>query len=429
MATTWPEALQEGALRTLGRGLALFERARTGAAYDPLARGILTDPYPAYQRLRERDPVHRSLLAGGWVISRFADAETVLRDPRFSADDRSWRRYPRIRARAERAGVWDEQQARSPSLLRLDPPDHSRLRGLVTRAFTPRAVAALAPRIEKLVDELLDSVAASGCMDVIHDLAAPLPVTVIAEMLGVPDRDRARFKHWSDQVVRSLGVPTLEDLRQARRAGIELRAYFACIAEDRRREPRDDLLSALLRAEEEGDKLSSFEVLSTCTLLLVAGNETTTNLIGNGLLALLRHPEQLALLREDPARVEGAVEEMLRYDSPVQLTSRFPLEELELRGRRFRRGEQVLVLLGSANRDPEVNREPERFDVTRSEVRHLAFGFGSHYCLGAALARLEARLAVSALLRRMPGLRLATDRPRWRSNTILRGLQTLPVAF
>jgi hypothetical protein len=411
--------------RRIARGIVAWERLRTGAALDPLAPDYAADPHPQYARLRERDPVHRSPLVGGWVLTRFRDVEAVLRDARFSADDRSWSRFEGIRRRNERAGVWPKDGF-EPSLLRLDPPDHTRLRRLVTKAFTPRAIAALEPRIEKLVAELLDAVPAGG-FDVIRELAYPLPVTVIAELLGVPREDLARFKHWSDEVVRSIGVATLDDLRRARRASDELSGYLATIAEERRSEPRDDLLSALLRAEEAGDQLTRKEVLSTCLLLLVAGNETTTNLIGSGVLALLRHPDQHARLREDPALLPNAVEEMLRFDGPVQLTSRFPLEDVAWPGGRvFRKGQQVLLGIAAANRDPEANPHPERFDVTRAEVRHLAFGQGVHFCLGAALARLEARHAIGALVRRFPGLRLA-EAPVWGDNTILRGPRALPV--
>jgi cytochrome P450 len=352
-----------------------------------------------------------------------------LRDPRLSADDRKSRRFDAMRKRLQKAGVWDEEDARTPSMLRTDPPDHTRMRRLVSKAFTPRAVAALEPRIVKIVDELIDSVAGSGEMDVIHDIAYPVPVKVIAEMLGVPDRDRDRFKHWSDEIVRTLGVSNLDDFRRSKRAGDELRAYLEGVAEERRRNPQEDLISGLLRAEEEGDKLSLAEVFATCSLLLIAGNETTTNLIGNGLLALLRHPEQLELLRERPELIDNAVEETLRFDPPVQLTARLVAEPFEFHGRRFQQGQEIVLLLAAANRDPEANPDPGHFDLSRPEIRHLSFGHGAHFCLGANLARLEARIALAALVERLPGLRLAVQKPRWRDNTILHGLESLPVGF
>ena len=332
----WKEKAQETLAHGALRAISAWDLLRSGASYNPFAPGFYENPYPQYDRLLERDPIHRISFGNTWIVSRFQDVETLLRDPRLSADDRKSRRFDAMRKRLEKAGVWDEEEARTPSMLRSDPPDHTRLRRLVSKAFTPRAVAALEPRIVKIVDELIDTIAASGEMDVIHDLAYPLPVKVIAEMLGVPDRDRDRFKHWSDEIVRTLGVSNLDDFRRSKRAGDELRTYLEGVAEERRREPQEDLISGLLRAEEEGDTLSLAEVFATCSLLLIAGNETTTNLIGNGLLALLRHPDQLALLREDPTLVENAVEETLRFDPPVQLTARLVAEPFEFHGHRFR---------------------------------------------------------------------------------------------
>jgi hypothetical protein len=248
-------------------------------------------------------------------------------------------------------------------------------------------------------------------------------------MLGVPIEDREQFKRWSDEAVRALGTVSLGDFQRSRAAFFELRAYFERIAEERRREPREDLLSALLAAEEEGDKLTTDEVFSTCILLLVAGNETTTNLIGNGLLALLRHPDQLALLRDDPALIEGAVEELLRYDSPVQATSRFVTEDVEINGHPVAAFENMILLLGSANHDAARFPEPDRLDIMRTDNQHLSFSHGSHYCLGAPLARLEGQVALLALVQRFPGLRLATKQLDWSDNFILRGLRSLPVAF
>jgi cytochrome P450 len=322
----------------------------------------------------------------------------------------------------------DADESLSPSMLRTDPPDHTRLRGLVSKAFTPRTIETLRPRIEAIVSEQLDAVADAGHMDVIRELAYPLPVIVIAEMLGIPAVDREQFKRWSDEAVASFGVTRISDFVRSRNAFKELQAYFARVAEERRREPREDLLSALLAAEQEGEKLTLQEVFETCILLLVAGNETTTNLIGNGLLALLRHPEQLELLRKDPSLIAGAVEELLRYDSPVQATSRFVLEDVALNGNVVQAGQQVIALLGAANRDPEHFEDPDRLDVTRADNQHLSLSQGIHYCLGAPLARLESQVAFLALLERFPNLRLAIDTPQWGDNLILRGLKSLPVS-
>ena len=422
---------------TLDRGiqaaeLALFaarERLQTGLVWNPTLPDYRADPYPHYRALRERDPIHRSFVVRGWVLSRHRDVVAVLRDPGFSSDERNWSRYRRLRARGARAGLPDPYETERASMLRVDPPDHTRLRNLVSKAFTPRAVEQMRPRIESILKELLDPLGTSGTLELVRDFASPLPVTVIAEMLGVPIEDRERFRRWSDEAIRTLGESSLEDARAGVRAMEELGDYLVEIAEQRRREPRNDLLSSLVAAEEAGDQLSPGELATMGVLLLVAGNETTTNLIANGTLALLRHPDQWALLQREPERIPNAVEEMLRFDSPVQLTSRLVKEDGEQGGRPLRRGEQLVLLLGAANRDPEAFAEPDRLDVTRENVRHLSFGHGSHFCLGAQLARLEATLAFQALVERFPGLALATDRVEWRPNTVLRGPRALPLRY
>ena len=310
-----------------------------------------------------------------------------------------------------------------------DPPTHTRLRGLVNKAFTPRTVETMTANIQQLVDQFLDAVQPAGRMDVIHDLAYPLPVTVIAQMLGVPAADMALFKKWSDELaVSASGIPTFEELQTALRSRRELITYFRQVLAQRRAHPENDLLSALAEAEEAGDRLSEAELLSNAVLLLVAGNETTTNLIGNGLKALLENPEQLRKLRENPALIDSAVEELLRFDGPVQFTGRVALETLTLRDKTIRAGDGIQFFIGAANHDPEQFTDPDRLDVTRKDNRHVAFGAGPHFCLGAPLARLEARLAFAALLKRLPALRLqgtpleyrATPTPRPQS--IARGV-------
>lgn len=411
------------------RALFTEERVRTGAVYNPLDKRFRSDPYPLYKNLQQRDPFHRSRLVGGWVLTRYEDVSTVLRDNRFLADERKLPAFEKQRGQLIKQGLIEEDERTSPSMLRSDPPDHTRLRSLVTKAFTPRTIEALRSRIEAIVQEQLDAVADAASMDVIRQLAYPLPVTVIAEMLGVPTEDREQFKHWSDEAIRGIGFGSIDDFRRSLAASRALRAYFQPIAEERRREPREDLFSALLAAEEEGDKLSLDEVFDMLILLLVAGNETTTNLIGNGLLALLRHPDQLALLRDDPALIESAVEELVRYDSPVQATGRFVLEDVPMDGHTIKAGQQAIVLLAAANRDPEHFPDPDRLDITRQDNHPLSFGHGIHYCLGAPLARLEGQVALLALVQRFPNLRPATDRLEWGDNFILRGLTSLPVTF
>ncbi|HTY17490.1 MAG TPA: cytochrome P450 [Myxococcota bacterium] len=404
------------------------EGLETGVVFNPKRKDLRIDPYPFYAELRERDPIHRSYAAGGWVLSRYDDILGVLADRRYSSDERNWSRRARLRARGRRAGLPDMYDDGLASMLRIDPPDHTRLRGLVSKAFTPRAVERMRPRIEAVVDELLGGLEGRSEIELVREFGAPLPVAIIAEMLGIPSADRARFRHGSDEAVRLLGDGTKEDRRRGGKGFRELMRYLEGEVATRRREPRDDLLSAMVAAEEAGDRLSTQELFSTCVLLLVAGNETTTNLIGNGMIALLRHPEQLERLRREPKRIPGAVEELLRYDSPVQLTSRIVLEEGELRGRKIRRGEQLVLLLGAGNRDPARFADPERLDIAREDVHPLSFGHGIHYCLGAQLARLEAQIAFEGLIERFPDLRFGAGSIAWGDNTILRGPTSLPLA-
>jgi cytochrome P450 len=387
---------------------------------------MLANPYPFYHRLRSLDPIHREETTGGWILTRYADVVMILRHARVSSD----------RARVLPAGVPEEFLPlfafRANSMLNADPPKHTRLRLLVSKAFTPAAVEALTPLIQQVVDQSLDAVQAQGHMDLIHDLAYPLPVTVICAMLGVPLEDRDRLKKWADDISATVAnlAPNLrpEQYRLALESLHELRQYLHTIVAQRRAQPHDDLLSALVKAEEQGDRLSEGELYANAVLLLNAGHETTTNLIGNGTLALLQHPEQMHKLRDNPALIPSGVEELLRYDSPVQFTSRVCLEDLTLDGKQLKAGETLLLLLGAANRDPATFADPDRLDVTRTENKHVAFGLGPHFCLGAPLARLEGRIVFETLLRRLPGLHLKGT-PKQRDNFNLRGLESLPVAF
>jgi len=411
------------------KALTTVERMQTGVAFNPLERGFNDDPYKHYRRLREKDPIHRSRLLGGSVVTRYRDIEAIVRDPRFSVNDRGRPDFQKNIERGIREGIFEaEEEAFTGSMLRMDPPDHTRLRALVSRAFTPRTVESLRPRIEEIVEEHLDRVAASGRMELISDLAYPLPVIVIAEMLGIPIEDRDRFKHWSDEAIRTVGFSSDDDARRSMKAQRELKAYLEPVVAQRRREPREDLISALVAAEEQGDKLTTDEVFSTIILLLVAGNETTTNLIGNGMMALMQHPRQMRLLQDEPSMIEGAIEELLRYDSPVQFTSRHPREDVELDGHVFKAMEEVALILASGNRDPEQFEEPDRLDIGRIDTHHLSFSHGIHYCLGAPLARLEGAVAISALVERFPEMRLAGT-PERGDNLLLRGFKTLPIAF
>jgi cytochrome P450 len=413
-------------IRTAGiRALLLRERFESGATFNPLSPRVLQDPYPEYRSLLSRDPVHYSKLARGWVLTRYEDVSLTLRDPRFSAVRSLAFGGPEGPMPVDDFGSYFG--ALSRTILFRDPPDHTRLRTLVSKAFTPRSVELLRPRIQEIVDGIFEQAQASGRMDVIHDLANPLPVIVIAEMLGIPAEDRDRFKVWSDILAEGLEpVFDREILQRSNQAAEEVLEYFRTIVQQRRAEPREDLVSRLVAASEAGDRLDEAEMLAFCLLLLIAGNETTTNLIGNGLLALLRNPKQLRRLCDDPSLTESAVEELLRYDSPVQLTSRIVLEEMEIGGKRIEKNAEVLTLIGAANRDPAQFTGPDALDIGRQDNRHLSFGLGTHYCLGAPLARAEAQIVFRRIAERLPNVSL--NGPAVRRKTItLRGLESLPV--
>ena len=408
------------------------EHVQTAAAeplFNPLSPEFIRDPYPHYQRLRTADPVHVNV-HGAFVASRHAEVSLVLRDKRFGKDfvDRIIRRYgPKI---------MEEPIFRSMShwMLQQDPPDHTRLRGLVVKAFTARRVEDMRPRIQEVVEQTIDAVIAKGHMDLIEDFAFRLPVTIICDMLGIPEEHREVFYKGSRDGGRILDpVPlTPEEIAQANMSNAMAKMYFEQLFEMRRKNPGDDLTSQLIQAEEAGDKLSNEEMTANIILLFGAGHETTVNLIGNGLLALHRNPDQLALLKANPSLITNAIEEFLRYDSSVQLTGRVALEDIEdLGGKRIPKGETVLCLLGSANRDPAVYPDrPDRLDVTRPNVKPLSFGGGIHFCLGAQLARIEAEVAISTLLRRLPDLRLDDpENPEWRPTFVLRGLKRLPASW
>jgi cytochrome P450 len=397
------------------------------------SRGGLENPFAIYALLRAVRPVMKMPIEGYdgpgvWFLTRYQDVHSTLRDPRFSVDRL---RAPIIRDNLERLPPFLRQSVQSVrSMLNMDPPDHTRVRKLVNKAFTPRRIESLRAHIETIVDELLAPVMKAGQMDVIDALAAPLPAIVIAELLGVPAEDHRQFKSWASEIVASLGQPTAGDRRSdALPAMQKLFGYLSGIIADRRREPRDDLISAMVQAQEEEDALSDMELLATSNLLLIAGHETTTNLIGNGLLALLREPDELARLRADAALLPTAIEEMLRFDGPVQATVRVAREDFEIDGNQIPEGSLLLVGIGAANHDPAVFNEPERLDVGRDPNPHLAFGFGAHFCLGAPLARLEGQIAFRMLLERFPNMTLATETPQYRSNPVLRGLVSLPISF
>ncbi|HEY2509002.1 MAG TPA: cytochrome P450 [Streptosporangiaceae bacterium] len=387
--------------------------------------GTLPDPYPILAALRQASPFAEFDQAFV-VAGRHADCSAVLRHPNASSERGSSLLAPAVpRRRRER-----------PSFLSLDPPDHTRLRRLVSKAFTARTIAKLEPKIEAVTAELLTAAAAGSELEVVSQLAYPLPVRIISEMLGVPVADHARFAGWSARLASSLqpqfGVQTPEAAARAEaadQASDEFAAYFRELIALRRADPADDLLSGLIRAEDEGDKLTEDELIATCVLLLVAGHETTVGLISNAILALLRHPDQLALLQSDPGLAAGAVEETLRYDAPVQMTARIARGSMQVGDIDARDGALVLLLLAAAGRDPDVFSDPDRFDIRRGASGHLAFAAGPHFCLGAPLARLEAAVALRAFTARIKDPELMADGLHYKPNINLRGPDRLVVGF
>ena len=385
------------------------------------------DPFPVYRWLRDHEPLHHSESLGAWVVTRYADVLEVFEQAqRFSSD-----RFRKADARyaSERPAIQAVVAVLRDWLVFRDPPDHTRLRALLQKTFTPRRLAASQPRIEATIDALLGPIAERGESDFLRDFAFPLPALVIALLLGAPPGDIESIKQWSDRLAAYLGgsIDERDNFSEAQAGLASLVAYFRALLDERRSRPRDDLMSALLRAEHEGQRLTADEVMANCVLLLFAGHETTTNLLGNGLYHLLRHPDQLAALRAEPELVPGAVEELLRYDGPVPATLKIATEAIEWHGRRIQPGEGVVPFLSAANRDPRRFANPDALDIRRAPNRHLAFAFGIHFCLGAPLARLEARLAFEALLRRFSHLELAQEDPPWKPQIFLRGLASLPL--
>ncbi|HTM54455.1 MAG TPA: cytochrome P450 [Pirellulales bacterium] len=392
------------------------------------------DPFPFYRRLRETAPVYRVMMPDrqtAWLVSRYDDVISVLTDERFAKD------AFRVLSKERLADVPWLTKLMIPLLIPLsnhmlnrDPPDHTRLRGLVQQAFSPRRVEAMRGRIESLADELLDRVERRGRMDLIADYALPIPTTVIAEMLGVPVADRHKFHRWSS-IMLAAGASRFGLLR-AMPSAVRFMRYIRRLIKTRRDSLSDDLVSALITANQDGQRLGDDELLSMILLLIVAGHETTVNLIASGMLALIEHPDQLQRLRSDPGLIKPAVEELLRFTAPVETaTERFAREDLELAGVKIAAGELVIAAIASANRDETQFMDPDKLDITREPNRHLAFGHGIHFCLGASLARLEAQIAIKALLARTRDLQLAIQpsKLRWRRGLVLRGLTALPVSF
>ncbi|MGH7828962.1 MAG: cytochrome P450 [Candidatus Binatia bacterium] len=394
--------------------------------YHLLDPDVLADPYPLYRRLRTEDPVHWDPFLHAWVVTRYADVVTVLH--RFSAARTP---TPEQLNALGLSTLNPIAQVMVKQMLFMDPPAHTRLRGLAAKAFTPRRVEVLRSHIQEIMDTLLDAVEPAGRMDVIADIADPLPATVTAEMLGVPVTDGDQLKAWSADFAEMLGnfqhnpdrAPVI--LRSVE----EMTAYFRSAMREQRERPREGLINDLMTAEVEGDRLSEEEVIANCIVTMVGGQESTANLIGNGVLSLLRNPDELRRLRADLSLIPSAVEELLRYESPSQHTARIAPEEMELGGKPIRKGQAVIAVMGAANRDPERFPYPDRLDITRKDNRHLAFGWAAHFCFGAPLARIEGQIAFETMLRRLPNFALEPGLLVWRENLGLRGLTALPITF
>jgi cytochrome P450 len=403
--------------------------------YDLNSAEFLANPYPVYDQLRLNDPIFWSAENNYWILTRYADIASLVQNNQLSSN--------RIAAHAGRMPAQAATHFRpfftavSSWMLMIDPPDHTRLRGLVSKAFTPRVVENMRALVEKLVDDMLARVKQQHRMDVMADLANPLPAIVIAEMLGVPGSDQQQFKAWSDDIAMALGGLDSAGSRDelfalyniAQKSFLDLSSYFRERVAALRVQPRENLLSALVQAEEKGDRLTEDELFANCILLMIAGHETTTNLIGNGVLALLKNPDQQKTLRLNSELVVSAVEELLRYDSPIQKMARIALQDIHIDGKKIEKGQLVCFSFGAANRDPKQFVLPAQLDITRQPNRHLAFGHGLHYCVGAALARLEGQIAIDTIFRRLPDLRLENGNLEWNRNLTLRGLKSLPVAF
>jgi len=418
---------------------------------------IRANPYPFYEKLRNEDPVHWDEELGLWVLTRYADIDSLYTDERFSRAQGLMRGFDRLPA-SEQEIAAPVYHSFSKTVFYADPPYHTHLRGLMNHAFTPRRVERLRPYVQKIVDQLLDTLQAAPEKNVIHELAYPRPVMVIAELLGLPQSERAQFKTWSDDLFAILGTVRPKStalLERAAQSLDELTDYIRALSHKRRDDPQDDLLTALLSVTEDdeeacphphapasphatreriGDRetsstLTGEELVSNINILLSTGHETTTHLIGNGLLALLQNPEQLRKLQNRPGLLGSAIEEMLRYDNPVQITYRSALEDAEIKGKSIRKGDLVNTIIGSANRDPERFSDPDCFYISRNEGRHLGFGVGIHFCIGAPLVRLEAEVVFETILRRFPNISLATENLEWQEHPIFRGLKSLVITM
>ena len=416
--------LQLAGLRGYMHMMGAWEKLRYGVSFHPFT--AVDDPYTVHSRMRETNPCFYSPMWRGWWVSSFEGVQDVLRDKRFGADVR---KYP---ARAKR--IRRSMDSRTlelfdnPSMLDLDPPDHTRIRRLAQQGFVHRFIQSLEPRIRGIVRECLEVHNNEAVTDFVEALAKPLPAIVIAEMLGLPREDHERFRIWSEDLMLGAGTADADNLVRAREARNALIDYFEEMVAYKTENPGEDLMSRLIDAEEEGAHLEGLQLYNTCLLLLIAGHETTTRLISNGLYLLMQHPDQCAQLRENPSLIPQAVEEMLRFEPPVQATRRFVTEDLDFHGNAFKQGEVVFVSIPGANRDPGANDTPDTFDINREDCQQVSFGYGIHLCIGASLARLEAKVAFEEILVRYDNLQLV-ETPEWGNNPFFRGVESLSLSL
>ncbi len=400
--------------------------------FNPFDPEFHTNPYPIYHRFRHESPLHKisNFMGDQWLLTRFADVKFVLNDSRFCIDD--------LPKRLEQKSVYLKNNGEFSTLMQtisqwlffLNPPDHIRLRGLFSNFFSARVVEGMRPQIQKIVDELLSNVQQAGVMDIIHDLACPLPATVTATLLGVPTQECDQIIQLAHDLFRVFDQPlSLQVYENLNQVALKFREYFSTLIAEREKKPKQDLLSHLIKAKNQSDKLNEDELLACCAMLFSVGQETTENFIGNSVLALLHHPDQMQKLKLEPKIITNAVEELLRYDSPVQLIARIAVEDVEIDRKTIQAGDRIHLCLGAANRDPAQFSDPDHLDLTRQQQHSLPFGGGIHYCLGAALARIQGQIAINTLVQRFSELKLNCHRLEWRNNIVLRGVNYLPVAF
>jgi len=416
-----------GAYKTL----VIFEKLiNSGVALDFISKDYIDNPYKTYNLMRSHRPILFSQTTRLHWVTKMEFAQEMLRDKRFSVDDRKYPIADKRRKEFKKAGREIMlEQFENPSMLKLDPPDHSRIRRLVQYGFTNRYITSLEPEIKKIVEDCLDKIHNKDSFDLIEDLAKPLPAIVIAKMMGLPNEDLNQFQAWSEDLLVGVGGigTSREDIKKSGDAYEALINYFEKIILSRKNSPGDDFIGKLIQAEEEGDKLNIKEMYGTCLLLLIAGHETTTRLIGNGMFTLFNHPENITHLRNDFTLIPNAIEEMLRYEPPVHATVRFAENDMEYNNKSYKRGTAFAVSIAGANRDPEANDNPNEFNIFRKDIKHISFGYGPHMCIGASLARIESRIAFETLFERFTNLNLLDKNPEWGKNLIFRGFDNLQI--